>query len=428
MAVDEAIDVSRRVTETLNLDVTLTNSSPEGSWVSRPVADSITESMERAPLGALYELTYAALASRLRKLLDPNSPVGNLLTGTLVATAVNFRALNPNFGTGGGRIPTVPPNSGAGANSYASKIWGPQPDERMPTPEPLPTGSQAYAIDQNPITEQNKGLLVAKLFADLQNHLPCVLFNLTSKTYVPIGIGGSATSKRFFQNGQVITELAYKSMLSVEATAITEDDESTSNLQAIIEACFGTLRDQMAYGAAISGKSWQLMLPTKLSPSNITEIDAPWSQGDDKGAKLYTATVGLDDMMFECFTYVGKPMAPLLSLDPSNAGSDGPASITLAVGTDDPTAPLQLRLGQPQRLTVTNGPVNSDLAISQTKRVVELRQPYQGGVYQIIPRRTGEATLYLYDTHMTVPAASSEAPTARTGAPLAQRKVVVSAV
>jgi hypothetical protein len=298
----------------------------------------------------------------------------------------------------------------------------------MPTSEPLPTATPAYAIDQNPITEQNKGLLVAKLFADLQHHLPCVLFNVTSKTYVPIGVGGSAISKRFYQEGKVITELAYKAMISVEATAITEDDESTSNLQAIVEACFGTLRDQVAFGSAISGKSWQLMLPVKLSPSNITEVDAPWAQGDDKGGKLYTATVGLDEMMFECVTYVGKPLALLLSCDVADAGTDGPASITLAVGEDDPDQPLQLRLGQPQRLIVTNGPLTSDLAVSQTKRVVELRQPWQSGAYQIIPRRTGEATLYLYDTHMTVPAASSEAPTVRVGAPLCQRKVVVSAV
>lgn len=426
MATDEAIDTSRKVTEPLAFDVTLTNSTPEGSWVSRPIAESVTESMEKAPLGALYELTYAALGSRLRKLLDPNGPLSGLLTGTLVATAINFRALNPNFGTGGGRIPTVPPNSGAGSNSYASRIWGPQKDERMPMPMPLGTATPTYAIDQNPITEQNKGLLIAKLFADLQHHLPCVLFNITSKTYVPIGIGGSSVSKRFYQDGKVISELAYKAMISVEATAVTEDDESTSNLQAIIEACFGTLRDQVAFGSAVSGKSWQLMMPIKLSPSNITEVDAPWSQGDDKGAKLYTATVGLDEMMFECFTYVGKPMAPLLSRDVADAGTSGPASISLAVGDDDLSGPLRLRLGQAQRLTVTNGPVSADLAISQTKRVVELRQPYQGGVYQIIPRRTGEATLYLYDTQMTI--ASSESPTARVGAPLAQRKVVVSAV
>lgn len=427
MTADEA-NLKRKVSGPLTLDVTLQNSTPEGSWVSRPVAESITESMEKAPLGALYELTYAALAGRLRKLLDPNSAMSGLLTNTLVATAVNFRALNPNFGTGGGRIPTVPPNSGAGAGMYHSRIWGPSPDERLPATTPLPTATQPYAPGQDPQTEQNKGVLIAKLFTDLQHHLPCVLFNVTAKAYQPVGVGGSAVSKRVYQNGMVVNELVYKAVLSVEATAVTEDDESTSNLQAIIEACFGTLRDQAGFGSAIAGRSWQLMLPTQLSPSNITEVDAPWSQGDDKGAKLYTATVGLENMLFECVTYVGKPMAPLLSLDASGAGDGGPATIMLAVGDTNPNEPLRLRLGQPQRLVLTNAPLTSDLTISQTKRVLEIRRPWEGGAYQVIPRRTGEATLYLYDTHMTMPAGSNAIPTARTGAPLAQRKVVVSAV
>lgn len=423
MSDDEAI-ASAKVSDVLNVNVDLTDTPPTNAWVSRPVSQSVNEAMERAPLGAMHEITYAALSRRLKDLLSTDLS----LVSSVVHTAVNFRALNPNFGTGGGYIPTIPPNYGAGAHAYQSAIFAPNKDERLPSTAPDPTNAHVYAEGQNPNQLQDKGLLIAKLFADLEHHLPVVLFNLTSESQQPFGVGGSAATKRFYRNGQVISELGYRAMLSVEATAVCEDDESAANLQGIIKAAFSVLRDQIGTGATVSGRSWQLTLPTTLSPSPVTELDAPWSQGDDKGGKLYTATVGLENMMFECFTYVGKPVGPLISEDTSYE-TDGPASITLASGDTSPSDPMRLRLGVPQRLILANAPVTSDLSVSQLKRVVDIRKPYQGsGVYEIIPRRTGEATLFLYDTPMTVSATTSEKPAGRLGSPLAERKVVVTAV
>lgn len=425
MTADEAT-LSRRVSTPLHVDVDLQDTTPRDSWISRPVADSISEAMEQAPLGALAELTYAILARRLRDILDPNK---GLLAGNMVHTAVNFRSLNPNFAAGGGHIPTVPPNSGAGAGDYHSTLFAPNKDERLPSTAPDPSTTHVYAQGQDPSNLSNRGLLIAKLFADLEHHLPAVLFNITSETPQPIGIGGSAASKRFYRDGAVVTELGYKATLSVEATAITEDDEATSNLQGIVKAAFSVFRDQIGTGAAITGKSWQLMMPTQISPSPVTELDAPWSQGDDKGGKLYTATVGLENMQFECFTYVKRSVNALVTNDLSNEVGDGAPLITLAAGDTDTSGPIRLRLGQPQRLVLANAPVTSDLTASQSKRVVEIRKPYQGsGIYEIIPRRTGEATLFLYDTQMTVSATSSEKPSVRVGDPLTQRKVVVTAV
>ena len=416
--------ISTQVTGIVNIDVDLRDSTPPDAWVSRPVSESVNEAMERAPLGAINELTYAVLAQRLRQVLSVD--IG--LTKSLVHTAIQFRSLNPNFHAGGGYVPTVPPNSGAGAGAYHSAVFAPNRDERLPATAPDPTNAHVYTQGQNPHQLQDKGVLIAKLFADLEHHLPAVLFNITGEQPQPIGIGGSAASRRFYKDGAVITELSYRAMLSVEATAICEDDEAASNLQGVIKAAFSVLRDQVGTGAAVTGKSWQLMLPINISPSPVTELEAPWAQGDDKGGKLYTATVGLENMMFECFTYVKRPVTALLSQDTSGE-TDGPSTITLASGDNDSSVPMRLRLGVPQRLVLANAPVTSDLSVSQTKRVVELRKPYQGsGVYEIIPRRTGEATLFLYDTLMTVSASSSEKSSTRHGSPLTQRKVVVTAV
>ena len=415
------------VTETFTGDLP-EQKAPSGSWVSRPVAEDISEAMERAPMGAVYEIAYAALARRLKRVLDPTSPAGHLLTHSLVNSAVNFRAINPGFIASAVRHPATPPDSGAGAGAYHSKVWGQSPDQRLPTTDPLPVDQVPYAVGQDPNPAQNRGLLIAKLFYDLQHHLPCVLFNVVSKTYVPVGVGGSSVTRRYRDGGLNITELSYKVMLTVEATVVTEDDESTSALQAITEAAFGTLRDQIDNGATIGGRSWQLLLPVRLSPSNINEVDAPWSQGDDKGSKLYTASVSLDDMMFECFSYVAKPVTGQFTDNLEAAGAGLPASIQLP-NDPDPTGPMQLRLGMPQRLVVTGSTVMCDLAVSQTKRVVDLRRPYDGrGVYEVIPRRTGEATIYLYDTGSTVPAMTSTPSAGRVGLPLVERKVVVSAV
>lgn len=428
MADDDATD-GRKTGGRLHVNVDAQNSTPDSAWITRPVSHSVTEAIDKAPMGAVYELTYAVLAKRLRDMLDPTqAEVHGLMIDSLVHSAINFRSLNPNFYTGGGRVPTVPQNSGAGAGAYHSSIWGVNKDERLPETKPLTTPDQPYAMGQDPTPEQNKGLLIAKLFNDLQHHLPLVLFNVTNKRYIPIGIGGSSASRRFYKDGKSVTELAYRVELSVEATAVTEDDESTSNLQAIIEAAFGTLRDHLGTGSAITGSSWQLWLPTNVTPSPITEIDSPWSQGDDKGSKLYTGTVGLEQMQFEAIAYVGKPVTALIANDSPDVNRGLP-SITLATESSSATEPLQLKLGMPQRLVLHNTPVTTDLVVSQSKRVIELRKPFHGsGVYEIIPRRTGEANLFLYETGMVVSATGPNKPSARVGEPLVQRKVVVTAV
>lgn len=421
------VEEARLVSSGLTINIDEQDASPQDAWLSKPVAENITEAMDNAPLGALYEIVYAVLAQRLKSVLDANSPLSQLLSKTLVQT-VQFRAVNPSYSAQAQAQPVAQGNRGAGSGSYHSKLWGPSPDERLPSTAPADTPELAYAMGQDPGTEPNKGLLISKLFADLKQHLPLVLFNITAKNYIPIGIGGSSVGKRFWQNGKVISEIVYRAQISVEALAITSDDDATSRLQAIVEACFGPLRDQIGTGSSVNGRSWQLTLPTRLTPSGISEVEAPWSMGDDKGAKLYTAVVGLEDMSFECVTYVAKPVALALSLDPDAGGSGQTPSIALASETGDLTQPMRLRLGQPQRLVITGMPVTADLAVSQSKRVIEVRKPNQGGVYEVIPRRTGEAILRVYDTHMTVSAQLPDTPVGKTESPLFERKVIVTAV
>ena len=418
-------DGSRVTTNDLT-KVTLENATPENAWVTRPVSENITEAMERTPMGAMAEIVYAILARRLKMLLDPTSPLGNLLPSTFVHTAIQFRAVNPSALSDvvAHRVPAQASEPGG----YRSKIWGPNKEERLPHTTPMPVESVPYTMGQNPGAVQNAGLMIAKLFADLESHVPVVFFNIVTKTYVPMNVGGSSVSRRFWQDGKVVTELVYRVNLTVEASLVTGDDESAANLQSIVEATFGTLRDHVGTGALVSGRSWQLAMPNRLTPSAITEVDAPWAAGDDKGAKLYTSTVGLEDMAFECVMYVGKPVTLLLSDDPVSAGSSSAPNLSIPGETGDLTAPLRLKLGVPQRLIVTGAPLTADVTISQSKRVIEVRHPSQTGVYEIIPRRTGEAILRLYDTQMTVSAQLEDIPTARTGAPLVERKVVVSAV
>jgi len=409
--------------------VTLENSTPDSAWSTRPIAESITDAMNKAPMGALAEITYAVLARRMKMLLDPSSPLGSILPSSFVHTAVQFRALNPNPISETGRVPAAMANQGSGTAGYQAKVWGPNKEERLPHTVPMPVEQVPYAMGQNAGSLPNAGLLIAKLYADLQSHVPVVLFNITNKNYVPMNIGGQSTSRRFWQNGKVVTELVYRATMTVEASLVTNDDESAANLQAVVEATFGTLRDHIGTGAMVSGSSWQLTLPTRLTPSSINEVDAPWSQGDDKGAKLYTSTVTLEDMSFECVCYVGKAMTMLLSDDLIAAGAGEPTSLSVPGESGDLSLPLRLRLGAPQRLIVTGAPLTADVTVSQSKRVLEIRQPSQTtGVYEVIPRRTGEATIRLYDTGMTVNSQLVDTPTARTGAPLVERKVIVTAV
>ena len=50
--------ISTQVTGIVNIDVDLRDSTPPDAWVSRPVAESVNEAMERAPLGAINGSCY----------------------------------------------------------------------------------------------------------------------------------------------------------------------------------------------------------------------------------------------------------------------------------------------------------------------------------------------------------------------------------
>jgi len=415
------------LSDALDLTSSEVDAFPADHRVTVPIAENITEAMENAPLGSLYDIVYAALARRLKKVLEPESSLGGLMSRTFVST-VQFRAVNPSYSNElSNSNAAAASNSGAG--SYRSKVWGPSPNEKIPFTLPDPVATVPYAMGADPGSEQNKGLFVAKLYADLQQHLPLVLFNVTAKEYVPIGIGGSSYGRRYWQGGNVITEVVYRANLTVEATCTTESDSDTSRLQSLVEATFGPMRDHIDTGAVVNGRTWQLCLPLTLSPSAITETDAPWSQGDDKGAKLYTATVELMNLSFECVTTISKPMRLQISDNAVEAGSMDAASFSIPGETGDFTAPLRLKLGQKQRLIVNGMPITADIAISQSKRVIELRLPRDNnGTYEIVPKRTGEAILRVYDTHMSTSLSNPNPPVGRVASPLFERRVVVTAV
>lgn len=404
-------------------NISFQNATPDNSWVSRPIAENITEAMDNAPMGAMHDLVYSVLAKRMKLLLDPSSPLGQILPKSFVASAIEFRAFNP--GAIEAPRPPLPTNPMGGSGNYQSRIFGPNHDDRLPHTAPMPVASVPPAMGQNPGAASNKGLMIAKLFADLESHIPAVLFNITSKSYVPISIGGASTGRRFWKDGNVVTELVYRTVLSVEALLIAGDDQAASDLQSIVEATFGTLRDHVGGGAVINGRSWQLTLPMRLSPSNITEVDAPWSGGDDKGAKLYTSTVGLEDMMFEAIMYVQKPVTVEFS---DYKGTDDNLSISVPGETGSLTEPLKLRLGVPQKLIVSGSTMTCGVFVSQSKKVIELRQPTNGGTYEVVPRRTGEAVIRVFDTGTVVSSQSGDIPMGRLGAPLVERKVIVTAV
>jgi hypothetical protein len=384
--------------------------------------------MEAAPVGAMHEIVYAVLAKRLKRLLTADSPLQALLAQNLVHTAINFRALNPGFfASPGGHTPTTPPNTGAQPGDYHSKIWGPTHDERIPHTDPAPTASVPYSIPQDPQNEQNKGLLIAKLFADLQHHIPLVLFNISDEDYIATGVGGDAVVRKAYRNGMALTTLGYMRGLTVEATIVAGDQTAASELKAIVESCFGLLRDQVDSGASVVGRSWALNLPTSLGLSQIQEVDAPWSMGDDKGAKIYTSVITLNNLVFECYATIGREV----SLAVSFPVDDVPA---ISLDQDsDPTKPIQLKLGVPVRLRASGMPITAQVMVSQTKRVIEVQNPLVSGTgyFEVIPRRVGEADILLVDTGSSAPLGIGTAGASGRGVTsgaLTTRHVVVTAV
>lgn len=403
----------------VNVDVLMDakwDTSPNKLVVSRSVSESISETMDRSPLGSMYDIVYAVFTQRLKSLLDPESPVSGMING-IIPQAVNFRALNT------GIIPVAaPPNSGVGSMSRMSKIWGTQPDERLPTTLPMENGQIPYNMGQSPALEANKGLLIARVFADLQNHLPCVLFNVTGKTNVPMGIGGSSIVKKFLHNGLAVSQLGYTSTLTIEATVVTGGETDTANLQMIVEAAFGVLRDQIGTGAIANGKSWQLTMPTRVTPSTISETEAPWSQGDDKGSKLYIATVGLEDVRFECYQLVARNNKPLFTSTPSSTGD----VLSITRNGEGAQGDMNMVLGEKSQLRITGLPLNGYVTISQTKKVVDLN--FEGGRYILSARRTGRATLLVYATPTALSLGVGAMPAGAATEPIYRREVVVSAV
>jgi hypothetical protein len=373
--------------------------------------------MERAPLGSMYEIVYAVLTQRLKALLDDQSPVGGLLSEGILPQAVNFRALNT------GVIPPPAHTSNVGTGSMRSTLFSPSPDERIPSPMPLPTGSVPYAVGRDPGVEANKGLLITRIFADVQSHLPLVMFSITGKTNVPMSVGGKSVTRKFSHNGQAVYELGYVSAITAEAIIVTGDETSTANLQMVVESAFSLLRDHIGTGAVTGGRSWQMVLPSRVTPSTISEMDAPWSQGDDKGGKIYTATVGLEDIRFEAYSYIAKNNRPQVVDAPIDTGD----TISIKkVGEGSDSAPLQLVIGQKTPVVVTGMSLRMMLSVSQTKRVVDL--VFESGRYFLVAKRSGSAALLVYGTGMSSPLGNNVSVAGRADEPLYQRVVTVSAV
>lgn len=404
----------------------IADSRPEGLWITRPIAEDVSDAMEQAPIGHMEEIVYAVVTKRLKQLLDGESPLSELLSHGFVPASINFRSLNSTYLNNQGRTPASVPNTGAGSGGYHAKIWGPNHDQRLPHTIPLESSEPPFAIGQNPEPEQNKGLLIAKLFEDLQHHLPCVLFNIVSKTYVPMGIGGGSVTRKFMRGGQSITEIGQKHTLNLEALVVSADHQSTATLQIIVETAFGALRDQIGSRGVVSGNRWQLTLPVQVAPDSINETDAPWSQGDDKGAKIYTGAVQLLDLSYEAFGYVGRTAAPAITASTTDAVAAFRTAAEYASGVSPSTTePIRLRLGESTRLVVTGEPMSGEVQISQDKRILGLNRA--AGVYELVARRVGEATLWLYDTGFTLPLAEPTATGAGDPVVLTSRHVVVTA-
>jgi hypothetical protein len=391
------------------------NSEPDTYWVSRPVAESITQAMEAQPLGAMHQIIYASLSSKLKSILTPSNPLFDLFSSTFVNTAINFRALNPQMNYPE-RVPALPPSS-----AQQTQVWGMPHDPRLPNSLPEGVANVSFAPGQNPQTEQNQGLLVAKLFSDLQSHIPLVLMNISERRVAPQSIGGGAITGRKFKDGKAVTELSYVCFVSVTMTAVTGDDQATNELQSIIESCFSTLRDST--GSMVYGRKWQLTMPTSVATETITEVDMPGSGGQTKNNKLYVGTVTLQNLLFDCVSYIERPAQLEVSANP--VGGYTP-NIQL-VGESSSTGPMQMLLGKPQQLVVGGLKMSETLVVSQTKGVIELQKTL-GGFWRILPKRTGEATICVYDTGSYLPVNFTGMPPGAAEAATYTRKVVVTAV
>jgi hypothetical protein len=374
---------------------------PTDNFISKPVPETISEAMDAAPLGFMYDLVYAALGRRLKSALSKDSKLAKLMEGTFINVAVNFRALNPDFGNTRQQPP--PPTA-----TPKSAVWGPNKDERLPHTAALPiTQGPSVAM---PGSDYTTSVLIAKLFHDLRAHIPLVLFNVSSKVINPTALGGGGANKRFFDSdGNVVTQYVYSSKLTVEVIAITYDDTSTGNLLTCIEACFGTFRDAIDNGAYVQGKSWNMVLPIRYSVSGITDTEAPWSSGDSKDGKIYTATVTLEDILFECVAHATQPLDMRIASLPSDATTVIRLPSESAAGTD----PISLRLNAgPTRLVVGPLPLNSAVLLDNPgKRVADLIQPMSSssGLFEILPRRVGECEIKVVRTSSPV---SLDVPTA----------------
>lgn len=375
---------------------------------SRPVAESVTEVMERNPIGFVNDIVYAALAKRLRDAMDPMSAIG-----LAIPSVVNFRAF-----TQGGRQPAT----AAGVSPRRAGLWGEHHDERLPfmPPAEVPL-SPGIAGEDNGAA--NQGLVVAHLFTDLQAHVPLVLFNISSRQNVAANVGGDMFQHEERRGNVMVSTYGQTLMLTVEALVVAADDSSAGQLLACVDACFSLFRHQIGTGHTIAGPSWRLHMPTMVATSSIDKQEAPWANGDDKGGDIYTSVATLENVLFEGF--VSYEQAIDFSLP---SFSDEPAGDPSISVNNDQTEDIVMRLGETRRVTVNNAPVASELLVSQKKRIIDLKPPGAIPSYMITARRTGEAVLALWAT--SGPTLVTDGPTNEIigNAPLTQRRIIVTAV
>lgn len=379
----------------VDLAVSSVSVTPEDAQVRRPlgvirsIPESVSDAMNAAPLGSMYDILYSSLCRRLKDGLTEGTLLNQLLQTTLVSSAVNFRAVAPGFGTS--TRPTQQPRADGTGVSPQTQGWGRNKTNQLPVTLPLDE-TQTPLSDPSP----NDGVLIAKLVANLQHLIPCVLFNVTSKISKPVNVGGgSATSKYFDGEGNIVTQYTSHYAINVDLLVVTQDETAAGNLQALVEGVFGVYRDLAGDGAYISGNSWSIVLPSRLPvTSPITEVDSPWAQSDTKNSKLYTSTVTLEEVYFECSMFTKQSIKMDVPVVLRGAVTiRAPRDNTVDPGADQP---LTLRIGGPAvPLEITNlefrDAVLLDLRASNGKNIVRLLHPKESrsGLYELLAMRQG---------------------------------------
>ena len=362
--------------------------NPIQTGILRSVASTPSQQIEDNPLGFSSDIIYSALVNRLTEALTEDTNLHTIVARSLVGQIVNFQALavQPTVG--------IRPNRSDGTGADAdSNVWSRNKSSVLPTTSMLPMTETTLTALNGP----DRQVMVVKMLADVGQHLPCVLLNITRREAKPVGIGGNAlTGRRYDQRGNAVSEYTYLADVDVELTILTGDESSTAALQACVEAVFGTYRDLGgATGAKISGRRWSVTLSASVpQTAPILELDRPWSQNDGKTSKMYSTTVTLADISFECTANIIHESASLASFVSKQA-----APTLSAVGLRDTT--LSLQIGQRTVLTI-NGMIVGDtprLSLqSKTRRPpVRIETPSQtrSGKYEIVAMAEGTVELQI---------------------------------